>query len=168
MSLCEKSIWSADKDWSTEWMKVGSKAALKVPSPKNTEDRVWDTLRHNKHSLRPAINSPWLLSLWSLPSLLYISELKEISINYSLNKSLMLETHETDRLLWWKVKGPDPVLLITFYSTRRSAKWKKTQKTVWNPCKEPKHKRSQVPGQSIIYAPCKYYSLRKSTKCQPH
>lgn len=58
MSLCEKSIWSADKDWSTEWMKVGSKAPLKLPSPKNTEDRVSDTLLYNKHSLRPAIHSP--------------------------------------------------------------------------------------------------------------
>lgn len=57
MSLCEKSIWSADKDWSTDWMKVGSKAPLKLPSPGNTEDRVWDTLLYNKHNLRPAITS---------------------------------------------------------------------------------------------------------------
>ena len=35
------------------------------------------------------------------------------------------------------------------------------KKQFWNPCNEPKHRGSQVPGQSVIYPPCKHYSLRK-------
>ena len=109
---------------------------------------------------------PWLLILWSLPSLLYIIlELKEIFKNYSLNKSPMFETCKTVRLLWWKVKGPDPALLTTFYSPtwpEVTSKMKGNSKQFEIHARSQSTGGSQVPGQSIINPPCNHYPLRKT------
>lgn len=145
-----KSIWSADNACATEWMnECRFKSPLKLTAPHSS--RVLSPESGTRCCRRTASalpsTPPWLLILWSLPSLLYIIlKLKEIFINYSLNKSPMLETCKTVRLLWWKVKGPDPALLTTFLFSHVAQSYQQNErklKTVRNPCKEPKHRSNE-------------------------